>query len=208
MGGRRGLQQRTFVQGRSSPRNGRHPHSRCNWPKLVAWGPCAWDAIFRSGRALASLWLPQIALMYSITTSVQLNFPLAAVPPHLLLACPSPLEVSQSLKESWLARPGQTPISRETLVELFERDILRTSLTGAFYVANLELTALWRYTIRGIRNFEGRICCIGPWTANSFVPQLTSEASSPPTSVAADGHLLRGGRVPNRHGMLPPLTAN
>jgi hypothetical protein len=115
-----------------SPRNGRHPHSRCNWPKLVAWGPCALDATFHSSRALASLWFPQTALMYSITTSVQLNFPLAVVPPHLLLAGPSTLDVSRSLKESWLARPGQTPISRETLVELFERDSLRTSLTGAF----------------------------------------------------------------------------
>lgn len=60
---------RTFVQGSSSPRNGRHPHSRCNWPKLVTRAPCCLNAIFPFCRSLASAWFPRIALMYFITTS-------------------------------------------------------------------------------------------------------------------------------------------
>jgi hypothetical protein len=50
------------------------------WPGL----PAACTPLFLLYRLLASLWLPLIALMYSITTSVQLHFTTAAVPPHLL----------------------------------------------------------------------------------------------------------------------------
>lgn len=50
------------------------------WPGL----PAACTPLFLLYRPLASLWLPLIALMYSITTSVQLHFTNAAVPPHLL----------------------------------------------------------------------------------------------------------------------------
>jgi hypothetical protein len=31
-------------QGSASPRSGRHPHSRCNWPKLAAGAPCCLHA--------------------------------------------------------------------------------------------------------------------------------------------------------------------
>jgi hypothetical protein len=56
--------------------------------------------------------------------------------------------------------------------------------------------------------FEDRISCIGSFTETSFAQQLTSEASSPPTSVAADSH--RPGTVESSTDSQarPPLRVN
>ena len=114
------------------PRNGRHPHSRCNWPKLVARGPCSVNAIIIHLSLLplfASCLVPandaNVVYHNVLSSCTAQTLP---VPPHLR----SQPGRRSELEQSWLPCPGQPSISRETLVESSIILALRTSLTGPF----------------------------------------------------------------------------
>jgi hypothetical protein len=114
------------MQGSSSPRSGRHPPSRCNWPKLVTGGPCCLSAprsLSPSSRfSLAPADCANV--VYHNVCPVALRPPL----PYHLTCFPQPRSTWNPAclselagRRGWRA-PGRTPISRETLVESSKRE--------------------------------------------------------------------------------------
>jgi len=72
-------------------------------------------------------------------------------------------------------------------------------------VANLVLTALWRYTIRGFRDSTTGSAVSGYLLRRASYKQLTSEAFSPPTSVTTASHRPGTDESATRSQALPPL---
>jgi hypothetical protein len=148
------------------------PQSRCNWTKLAQGGLVACPPSSHN-------WLP--CALAKCASALNHNVCAALVQSSSITRCctTTPPALSQP-RRGWPFGGAATPLSdpqlsRETSLSASEN--VQTSRYWPICVANLVLTALWRYTIRGIRDSTTGSAVSGHFTETSFVQQLTRRLS-------------------------------